>query len=82
MITIMDALSLHPLINRQFSNDCFLQAMVIDWSSSILLSFQITSHILRLEIHLWMYRPDIVLIGGYIACLAVKTTLPVDLTVR
>ena len=77
----MDALSLHPLINRQFSNDCFLQAMVIDWSSSKLLSFQITSHIIRLEVHLLMYRPDIVFIRAYIEYLAVTTTLPVDLTV-
>ena len=82
MITIVAALSLHPLINRQFSNDCFLQAMVIDWSSSKLLSFQITSHIIRLEVHLLMYRPDILFIRAYIEYLAVTTTLPVDLTVR
>ena len=70
----MDALSLHPLINRQFGNDCFLQAMMIDWSSSILLSFQVTFHILSLEIHLWLYRTDIVLIDAHIACQAVKIT--------
>ena len=81
MITIVAALSLHPLINRQFSNDCFLQAMVIDWSSSKLLSFQITSHIIRLEVHLLMYRHDIVFIRAYIEYLAVTTTPPVDLTV-
>ena len=81
MITIVAALSLHPLINRQFSNDCFLQAMVIDWSSSKLLSFQITYHIIRLGVHLLMYRHDFVFIRAYIGYLAVTTTPPVDPTV-
>ena len=48
--------------------------MMIDWSSSILLSSQITFHMLFLEIHLWLYRTDIGLIAAHIACQTVKIT--------
>ena len=53
----------------------------LDWSSSKLLSFQITYHIIRLGVHLLMYRHDFVFIRAYIGYLAVTTTPPVDPTV-
>ena len=81
MITIVAALSLHPLSIDNYSNDCFLQAMVIDWSSSKLLSFHITYHIICLGVHLLMYCHDFVFIRAYIGYLAVTTTPPVDPTV-